>query len=118
MLQYLPERGKFFSGPHDVTLWAVDRQRWVPIQVLRKAVTDLVGVESLSTEGCETACLRFLKDIVAAAAAKYAAKGVDHDGIVTLQSIDLHAAIGRETLRRRRWPTTAQIAARTGRSAL
>lgn len=101
MLQFSRERGKFFSGPHGVTLWALDRQRWVPIQVGRQAAADLVGVESLNAEGCETACITFLKDIVCAAAAKYATAGADHDGVVTLQSADLHVAIGREKLRRR-----------------
>jgi hypothetical protein len=96
MLKFSRERGKFFSGPRGVTLWAADRTRWVPIQVMRKAAEDLAGGQSLDTKGCETTCITFLEDIVSAAADKYAANGLGPDGIVTLQSKDLRVAIDRE----------------------
>ncbi len=96
MLKFSRERGKFFSGPRGVTLWAADRTKWVPIQVMRKAVEDLAGGRSLDSQGCETTCITFLKDIVSAAADKYAAGGLGPDGIVTLQSKDLRVAIDRQ----------------------
>jgi hypothetical protein len=100
VLKFSRERGKFFSNPRGVTLWAVDRNKWVPIQVMRKAAEDLAGARSLDTKGCETTCITFLSDIVSAAADKYAADGLGQDGIVTLQSKDLHVAIDRERVQR------------------
>jgi len=102
MLKFSRERGKFFSNPRGVMLWAAGQGKWVPIQVMRKTAEDLAGVQSLDTRGCETTCITFLADIVSAAAYKYAANGVGADGIVTLQSKDLRVAIDRETVRRAR----------------